>query len=84
MIREQACDSHLVEVCTGFRGYAFEYLHIPNEELASGLDLCQIRTFPPGRPDTRIDQAISPGRVKSRGIRIYAGNLSTGNQTVGQ
>ena len=53
MIREQACDPHLVEVCAGFWGYPFEDLHILNEELASSLNLCQIGTFPPGRPDNR-------------------------------
>ena len=84
MIREQARDSHLIEVCTGFRGYPFKDLHILDEELASGLDLCQIRTFPPGRPDTRKGQAISPSRVESRRIRVHTGNLSASEQTVGQ
>ena len=83
MIREQACDSHLVEVCTGFRGYPFQDPHILNEELASGLNLCQICTFPPDRPDNRKGQAISPSRVESRRIGIHTGNLSTGGQTVG-
>jgi len=84
MIREYACDSHLVEVRAGFRGYPFEDLHILNEELASGLDLCKIGTFPPERPDNRKGQAISPSRVESRRIGIHTGDLSTSGQTVGQ
>ena len=82
--REWARDSHLVEVCAGFWCYAFEDLHILDEELTSSFDLCQIGAFPPGPADTRKDQTISPNRVKSRRIGIHTGNLSASDETVGK
>lgn len=54
---------HLVEVCTRFRGYRFENLHILNEELTSCIDLCQIGTILPTSAEGRVDHALSPSRV---------------------
>ena len=76
--------SYLVEVCTGFWGDTFENLHILNEDLTSSVDLCQVGTLAPGRAESRIDQAISPCRVKSRGIGVHTGNLSTSDETAGE
>jgi len=76
-------DSYLVEVRAGFWGHAFEDLHILDEELASGFDFCQIRTFPPGPAEKHKGQAISPGRIKSHRIGIHTGNLSASNETAG-
>jgi len=79
--REQARSSYLVEVRAGLWGYAFEDLHILNEELTSSFDLRQVGTLPPGPADTRKGQAIPPNRVKSRRFGIHTGNLSASDET---
>ena len=76
--------SHLVQVCAGFGGYTFQDLHILNEELTSGLDVSQVGTVLPRRADSREDQALSPGRVKTCGIRVYTGYLSASDEAMGK
>ena len=66
-----AWESHLVEVRAGFWSYAFEDLHILNEELASGLDFCQSCPVLPGSTEGRVDHAVSPGGVEARCVGVY-------------
>ena len=79
-----AWESHLVEVCAGFWGDGFEDLHILNEELTGSVDLCQSRAILPAGAEGGVDQTISPGRVKTRSIRVYTGNLSASDETAGK
>ena len=71
MWRVCAWESHLVKVRAGLWSYAFEDPHILNEELASGLDLCQSRPVLPGSPEGHIDHAVSPGGVEARCVGVY-------------
>jgi hypothetical protein len=48
-------DSYLVEVCSGIRGDTFEDLHILDEELASGIDLGDIRAIFPECAQSGVD-----------------------------
>jgi len=51
--REETRDSYLVEVRARIWGYAFEDLHILNEQLTSSFDLCIIDAILPGREENR-------------------------------
>lgn len=79
---EWAWEFYLIEVCAGIRGYAFESLHILNEELTGSIDLCQVGTILPARADSGVDRALSPSRVKTRGLGVHTGDLSASDETV--
>jgi len=79
-----ACDSYLVEVCAGFRGYAFEDLHILNEKLTGNLDLSRIGTIFPAGAKSGVDEAVSPDRVKTCRLGVHAGHLSAGDEANGR
>ena len=76
--------SHLIQVCAGFGGDTLQDLHILNEELTSSLDLSQGGTVLPRREDNHVDQAFSPGRVKTCGLGVYTGYLSASNEAMGE
>ena len=76
--------AYLVEVRAGFRGNAFEDLHILNETLTSSINFGQSGTILPGRADSRVDQALSPSRVKTHRFGVHTGNLSARDKTVGK
>ena len=69
-------DSYLVKVCAGFWGYAFDDLHVLNENLTSSFDLGRIGTLLPECEENHEDQAVSPGRIKTCGLGVRAGYLS--------
>jgi hypothetical protein len=75
-------DSHLVEVCAGIRGNAFEDLHILDEELASGINLGDIRAIFPERAQSGVDQALSPGRVEACRLGVHTGHLSARDDAI--
>ena len=70
-------ESDLVEVRPGIWSYALEGLHISNQDLASSLDLGLVGTVLPSCADSGVDQTVSPGRIETRSIRVYAGNLAS-------
>src|SRR6266545_6815172 len=71
---------YLVQVRTRFGGYTFKCLHILNEELTSSLDCSGVGTIFPARAESRVDQAVSPGRVKTCRLGVYTGYLSASNE----
>ena len=76
--------SHLIQIRPGFGGYTFEGLHILNDEPTNGLDFGQVGTVLPYCDDTREDQALSPDRVKTCGLGVYTGYLSTSDEAMGE
>ena len=80
--RKPARGSYLVQVCTGFWGYAFDDLHILDEELTSSFDLSRIGTIRPARAESHVDQALSPGRIKTCGLGVHTGHLTASDEAV--
>ncbi len=74
---------YLVQVCARFGSYTFNYFHILNEELTSSLDCSGVVTIFPARAKNRVDQAVSPGRVKTCRLGVYTGYLSASNEAMG-
>ena len=72
------------QVCTGFWGYAFDDLHILDEELTSSFDLSRIGTILPARAESHVGQALSPGRIKTCGLGVYTGHLTASDEAVGR
>ena len=81
---EWACDPYLVETRAGFCGSTLEDLHIVNEKVASSLDLSRIGTIFPARAKSRVDETVSPDRVKTRRLWVHAGHLSAGDEANGR
>ena len=79
---KSAGDSHLVQVCARFRGYAFEDLHPLNEKLTISLDLSRIGTILPGHADGRVDQAFSPSRIEACGVGVHTGYFSASDEAM--
>lgn len=73
---------HLVQICTRIRGDPLKYLHIVNEYLTRSSYFSFIRTICPASADGRVSQAIPPDRVKTCGLRVYTGYLSTGDEAI--
>src|SRR6266545_1931182 len=75
---------YLVQVRTRFGGYTFKCLHILNEELTSSLDCSGVGTILPARAESRVDQAVSPGGIKTCRLGVYTGYLSASNEAMGK
>jgi hypothetical protein len=73
-------EPYLVKVCAGVRGYAFDDLHVLDEELAIGLDLGEVGAILPARTESGVDQALSPGRVEACRLGVHAGHLSASDK----
>ena len=73
---------HLVDVCTGFRGYRFDNPHISLDESTDSIDLRQSGTILPAPPERRVSHAISPSRVEAHGIGVGTGYLSASSEAI--
>ena len=76
-------NSYLIEVRAGVRGYGFHNFHIFNGVLTNSINLGQVGALWPPAANSCVNQAMSPSRVETRGIRINACNLSASNESYG-